>query len=90
MIVPGVNRIAPQLAVGAEVVGRHAGQRQGVVVCIQVHQRRIGPHVAAVEGQVNGNVAEQQHTAAGGIAVQLLPLLVEQELQNLDVFQGHG
>ena len=43
---PVVNGIAPELAGGAEVVGRHACDKEGPPVFIQPEQLRIGPYVA--------------------------------------------
>ncbi len=78
--VPAVERVAPALAGGAEVVGRHAGDVARPAALVEVEQLLMRPHVGAVVRDVDRQVAEQADTAPRGGAAQLPPLGEEEEL----------
>ena len=56
--VPVVQGIAPQLAVGGEIVRRHPGHLLGHQVFVQLEAAGGRPHVGGVHGHVNGQVAD--------------------------------
>ena len=69
--VPGVQGVAPELTVGAEVVRRHAGYLRGNALVVQLEALRLRPHVGGVHGHINGQVANDLDVQA----------VEEQELQ---------
>jgi hypothetical protein len=78
--VPVVERIAPVLTVGVEVVGRHAGNRERLAVRVEREQPALPPHIDAVAIDVERQVAEQTDTATVRVALQRTPLQLEQVL----------
>src|SRR6185503_6555923 len=60
---PAVERVAPALAGGAEVVRRHAGDVERPAALVEVEQLLMRPHVGAVVRDVDRQVAEQPHPA---------------------------
>ena len=71
---PVVDRVAPQLALGGEGVGRDAGH--------DVVAEELGlAHVVGAAGRdVDGHVADQAHAALVGVHAQCRPLAVEAHL----------
>ena len=59
---------------------RDAGHRLRLAVRVNRKPFAVRPHIGTVVRDENGDIAEQQHTALVGIAAQLLPLPIEQEL----------
>jgi hypothetical protein len=45
-LVPVVDGVAPELSLGAEIIGGHAGHEARPVLFVQQEQFRIGPNVA--------------------------------------------
>ena len=80
VLLPGVQRVAPALAVLLEVVRRHARDADGLAVLVQLEQLRVQPHVAGILGHVDGHVAHDLHAVHAGVIVQPLPLVEEQVL----------
>jgi hypothetical protein len=78
---PAVERVAPELAGLAEVVGRDAGDRARAKLLVEVEQLGVRPHVRAVERDVDRRVAEDRTSLLARRVVQRLPLLEEQELR---------
>ena len=78
---PVIERVAPQLAVGREIVGRaacHAGWKPGLV---QLEQGRVRPHVAGVIGYIDRQIADDLQPKRVYIAAQRVPLAEEEILQ---------
>ena len=71
---PFVERVAPTLSGGAEVVGRHPGDNARVAVALQVEQVLVGPDVGTVRGDEDRHVADDLDAFAVGIRFQLRPL----------------
>src|SRR5688500_14426117 len=80
MAVPGVERVAPELAGGGEIVGRDAGDVGGAELFIELKQFWMRPGVGGIGGDKDGHVADKADAAAVGIGAQLLPLMEEEEL----------
>ena len=78
--VPVVEGIAPQLAVGGEVVRRHARHLGGDVPLVQLESPGVRPHVGGVHGHVDGQVADDADALFMGVGPQVLPLAEEQVL----------
>ena len=76
-----VQRVAPQLAVGAEIVGRHAGDGRRIAAFVQLEQLLMSPAVGAVVSDKHGHVTENLHAVVMGIFPKSLPLAVENILQ---------
>jgi hypothetical protein len=80
---PAVERIAPALSGGTEVVRRYAGHDAGTTVGIEIEQRGIRPHVGAVRGDEDRQVADDVDAAGVGVVLQRRPLLVKAPLAEL-------
>ena len=65
--VPAVERVAPELAGGAEVVRRHARHGVRAALRVEVEEVGLGPHLGAVGGDVDREVAEKGDVARGGV-----------------------
>ena len=78
--VPVVQRVAPQLPVGAEVIRRHAGHRLGHELVVQLEELGLGPHVGGIHGHVDGQVADDADVQRVDVVPQRVPLLEEQVL----------
>src|SRR5215469_2950964 len=76
--VPVVHRIAPELTLRAEVVGRHSRHETGPALPVQLEQFRVGPHVARVRGHEKRHVAYDSQSLGAGILLKA-PALAEQE-----------
>ena len=71
---PSVERVAPELAGGAEVVGRHAGDDGRRAALVELEQLRVGPDVGAVVGDEDRDVADDADLARVGICAHPRPL----------------
>ena len=80
---PVVERVAPELAVGAEVVGRHAGDAAPFALLVEQEQLLVLPDVGAIVRHEHRNIAEQQHAQVTRVPAQALPLAIEQQLNEL-------
>ena len=87
---PVVERVAPELAGGAEVVGRHAGHCRGAAVAVELEEVLVGPHVGAVERHVDGRVADDGDAAPSALGAEGVPLVEEEELGEAVVVHGRG
>ena len=74
---PVVNRVAPELAVRGEGIGRAARHGRRDVLLVEEVHLRLAPGVRAVVGGVEGDVADNLHAVVICILVKLLPLLIE-------------
>ena len=79
--VPVVQRVAPQLSVGAEIVWRYAGHGLGDQRLVQLEELRLRPHVGGIHGHIDGQVADDADALRVDIVPQPVPLLEEQILQ---------
>ena len=78
--VPVIDRIAPALSLRAEVVRRHTGDDARPALGIEQEQLRVGPHVARVRRDEEGQVADQAHAFRTRVGLQARPLTGQQEL----------
>src|SRR5207302_6412105 len=79
--VPAIGWAAPALAVGAEVIGRHAADRTHVVILVQVEKCRMAPYVGAVVFDVKRQIAEDRNISLAAIFPELPPLAKKFKLQ---------
>src|SRR5208282_6303354 len=77
---PVVHGVAPELSIGAEVVGRYAGYETRTVVIIQQEQFRVGPNIARVRRNEKGQVTNQAHTLCTCVFLELFALAEQDEL----------
>jgi hypothetical protein len=77
---PVVQRVAPQLTVGGEVVGRYAGDDGQAAIRVRAKLFAVCPDVDGVGRDVNRQIAKQQDAARVRIGTQRLPLLLKSEL----------
>src|SRR5271165_7511707 len=75
---PVVNGIAPQLALRAEVIWRHAGDEARSAMLIQQEQLGVGPHIARVRGDEKRQIANQAHALRLPILLHRSSLAEEQ------------
>ena len=78
---PIVQRIAPQLAVGTEIVWRHAGHGLGNQRLVQLEEFRLRPHIGGVHSHIDGQIADDTDALRVDVVPQPVPLAEEQILQ---------
>ena len=81
MIRPVVERIAPQLAVSAESVGRNSRDFRRFAVGVKQKKFRRFPHLGAVHGNVYRHIAYNFYTFFFGVRFQIVVLLEKFVLQ---------
>ena len=89
VIRPVVQRVAPELAVGREIIRRAAGHAGKAAVRRQLEQRTAHPGVHRVGRDIDGDIAQDLDALGVGIGFQLLPLdgkLILQKLPEADLF----
>src|SRR5689334_3495966 len=72
--IPAVVWIAPELAGGAEIVGRHPRHHQGRAVLVELEELLMGPDIGAVVGDEDRNVADDPYAKAVDIRLDCRPL----------------
>ena len=77
---PAVERVAPALAGGAEVVGRHAGHQRRLAGVVEIELMAVQPDVGAVVRQEDRQVADEADPARVGVLAQRLPVAEEAPL----------
>ena len=77
---PAIQRIAPQLAFDAEIIGRHAGHFARATVRIEFKQLACAPHLDAVPRHIDRQVADDAYATRLGVSAQRLPLARETPL----------
>jgi len=75
--VPAVERIAPQLPGGREVIGRDARHDRRPAVGVEEEQVGVRPNVGGVHRHENGRVADDAQSLLVGVAAQGVPLAEE-------------
>ena len=80
MCFPVIERIAPQLSGGAEIIGRHAGHLQRVAPGVQTEHVLVRPDVRTVPAGEDRNISNDGDAFFIGIFLQIVPLAVKQEL----------
>src|SRR5262249_14298029 len=78
--VPVIDRIAPELSSRAEVVRRHTGDDAWPVLPVEQEQLGVGPHVARIRRDEEGQVTDQAHAFGEGMGLQAGSLTEQQEL----------
>ena len=81
VVIPTVEGVAPNLAVGAEAIGRTACDLGGHVHLVQLEHLGLCPDIGAVGRHINGHIAYDLDVLIVGVFLQLAPLLVELKLQ---------
>ena len=79
-VVPVKEGVAPQLAVGGEAVGGTARHLGGPPVLVQLELLRVGPHVHAVGGDIDGQVPDDPDAFPIGVFLECLPLAEKEVL----------
>ena len=79
--VPVVERVAPELAVGSEVVGRHAGDLRRAALIVELEVLALRPHVRAVKRNIDRHVADDPDALPADVRAQRIPLAEEQILR---------
>ena len=95
VVVPGhglviIEGIAPELAVGTEVVRRDTGDGRRIPRFIEVELFLMRPAVGTVMGDEHGHVAEDGHAVFSGIGPDIVPLAAEDVLHEFDMRYGAG
>src|SRR5258708_37357424 len=77
---PVIDRIAPQLPLCAEIVGRNTGNKLRPVMFVQQKQFWVGPHVARVRRNEKGEVTDEVHAPGASMFPKAFALAGKQEL----------
>ncbi len=80
---PLVERIAPALAGGGEVVGRNSRDACGSALLVELKDFGVSPDVGGVVADEDGDVAEDFDLALDAVGAEGVPLLGEEELDDL-------
>ena len=78
---PVVEGIAPELACGAEIVGRYSGHDRRKSVFIEIKKLFMGPDIGAVRRNENRNITDNADAFFMGIVFQFVPLFKENVLK---------
>src|SRR6185312_573470 len=81
--IPPVNRIAPQLARRAEIIGRNTGHHPRAPIRIEVPKVWPRPNIRAVMCNVNRNIAHHANPVLPAYPFQAVPLAEEFKLHPL-------
>ena len=87
---PVIDRVPPQLALGAEIIRRNAGDDPGLRLVVQEEQLRIGPYVRRIRGNKDGKITQQPHSALIRIILEELPVPQHDELAKAELLHGIG
>ena len=79
--VPRIERVAPELTVGTEIVRRDTGNGARLSVRVKTELPRLRPDVRAVGGDIHGQVADDAHTVRVRIGAHRIPLAGKLRLQ---------
>ena len=80
LVLPIVERIAPELAERGEIIRRHAGHRPWPAGGIELKNGAVPPGVGAVQRDKDRHVADDADAALRGVAAQARPLAEEDVL----------
>ena len=78
---PVIDGIAPILSIGVEAVRRAARNDAWTAGTGQLEILRVRPDVGGIQRNIDGDIADNQHTVFMGILPQTLPLRVEAVLE---------
>src|SRR6185369_373000 len=81
--IPAIQRVSPELPCFAEVVRGHTRDLRGEAFVIKVVELRVRPHISAVMGNKNRNIADDPNAVVIGIRRQRQPLFEEEVLEEL-------
>ena len=79
--VPRIERVAPELTVGTEIVRRDTGNGARLSVRVKAELPRLRPDVRAVGGDIHRQVADDAHTVRVRIGAHRVPLAGKLRLQ---------
>ena len=88
--VPVVDRIAPELSLGAEIVRRYTGDETRPVARVQLEQLGVGPHVARIGRYEKRQIADQAHALVDSVPPEPPPLPKQQELREANLVDPVG
>src|SRR6202167_1354697 len=83
--IPVVNRIAPQLTLRAEIIGRNSGDEARPMLLIEQEQFRVRPNITGIRGNKERQIADQAHAPGMGMLLDLIGLAEQQELREADL-----
>ena len=81
---PVIQRIAPALPGGAEIVRGHAGHAARPSFGVKIESAGVRPYVGAVPGDIYRQVPHPRHAARGTIFREGLKLPIKDELSEFD------
>src|SRR6516164_11138626 len=81
VFVPVVQRISPKLALGSEIVRRHAANSGRPEILVHLKQRWMRPDIGTIHGDENRDVTKDLNAARIGVRLEFEPLAKELALQ---------
>ena len=82
---PVIDRVSPELALGAEIIRRNAGDDPRLRLLVQQEQLGIGPHVRRIRGNKDGKITQQPHPALIRVILEGLPVPQQDELAKAEL-----
>ena len=80
VVIPVIERVAPELARRGEIIRRNPGHHGRVAVLLQLEELPVRPHVRTVDGGEDGNIPDNLHAVYMGVLAQRVPLPEEEKL----------
>ncbi len=83
MVLPTIDRIAPQLPGGRKAIGRTAGYDGRKSLLIKLKKLRVTPGIGGVKSHIDRYISNDLNSLFIGICLQVMPLTRKQELLKL-------
>ena len=80
MVIPVIERVAPQLSGSAEIIWRHSGYAGRVALRIELEQLLVCPDIGAVECDEDRDITDDLDAFFMSIVAQCDPLLLKDKL----------
>ena len=87
MLAPSVVRMTPQLARGAETIGRNSSHHFGATASVEAEQARIVLNVSGIKWDKDRDIAQQENIQCRTARTKQVPLPLKFPL-NPDVIRG--
>ncbi len=81
--IPAIKRVAPALAGGRKVIGRHAGNADGLQIFVEFENLRMHPNIGRIHVDEDRHIAQDPYRTACRSLFEQVPLPRKGKLQHL-------